>query len=219
MVDNAFYDSHSKRTNEWYTPLSVYEPLNREFNFTTDAAAEPTNRLGCKVFFTKQQNGLESSKWVGNVWINPPYSDPVYPVYKWVKTANDYSRRTGNVVVMLLRSTSEVAWFQDFVWDQRTDNWRQGVKVKYPDKRINFVPVKENQYGYSELDSSRGNNNTFASVIVIFNHGNNNNYCNKQQEKPPTPPPTGIRADDGPTTKTTMTTSEQVQQSSLTDWL
>jgi hypothetical protein len=60
-MDTNFYDKHINRTSEWYTPFDLYKELDSEFHFVTDPAAEPTNRLGCKVYITKSQNGLDSS--------------------------------------------------------------------------------------------------------------------------------------------------------------
>jgi phage N-6-adenine-methyltransferase len=108
MVDKAFYDTHSDTTSEWYTPLDIYTRLDNEFHFVTDAATELTNRLRCKIFLTERENGLDISKWQGPVFINPPYSNKKYPVYQWVKAADQYRNRTGNPVVMVLRSTTEV---------------------------------------------------------------------------------------------------------------
>lgn len=168
MMDTNFYDKHTNRTSEWYTPLDLYKELDNEFHFVTDPAAEPTNRLGCKVSITKSQNGLDNSKWKGPVFINPPYSDPDCPVYAWTKAAYGYNKCTGNAVVMLLRSTTEVKWFQDFVWDNSKRDFREGVKVRFPDKRLRFVKVEEQPEGQQQRKRGRSETPTFASVIVIF---------------------------------------------------
>jgi len=159
MVDSAFYDTHSNTTSEWYTPLDIYNKLDDEFHFVTDPAAEPTNRLGCKVFFTKQQNGLDYSKWQDSVFINPPYSEKKYPVYKWVKAASEYNKKTGNTVVMLIRATPSVEWFQDFVWNDKTHNWREGVTGRFIRGRIHFVRADGKEYDGSP---------SFDSMVVIF---------------------------------------------------
>jgi phage N-6-adenine-methyltransferase len=167
MVDSAFYDTHKDTTSEWYTPLSLFRELNEEFHFVTDAAAESSNRLGCQVFFTKDIDGLKDhiNRWQGTTFINPPYSDRDSSVYQWVEAASDYSKKTNNMVVMLLGSTTGVKWFQDFVWDDTKHNWRAGVKVRFPSKRLQFVSAKA---GASKKHKSGC---TFASIIVIFSGG------------------------------------------------
>jgi hypothetical protein len=83
---------------------------------------------------------------------------------------------------MLLRSTSEVEWFQDFIWDERIHEWRPGVRARYPDKRISFLKAAEDENG--QLSSPAAvpkDNNTFASVIVIFNHHNKTNHYQQQE--------------------------------------
>ena len=60
------------KTVEHGTPSYIYEPLNREFEFTLDAAATKENAK-CKTYFTKENSGLLNS-WKGHtVWCNPPY--------------------------------------------------------------------------------------------------------------------------------------------------
>lgn len=181
-MDTNFYDKHTNQTSEWYTPLELYEELDSEFHFVTDPAAEATNRLGCKVYITKNQNGLDSFKWEGPVFINPPYSDPDFPVYAWTRAAYEYNKRTDNAVVMLLRSTTEVKWFQDFVWDNSKHDFREGVRVRFPDKRLRFVKVEEQFKGQHQRKRGSNINSetpTFASVILIF-----------KAWQPPTPTPT-----------------------------
>jgi len=95
MNSHALAVMTASETNEWYTPIDLFTKLNAEFNFTTDPCAEPTNRLGLPVFFTKEQDGL-SQEWKGNVFINPPY-DQVEA--KWLKKASEYR---GGVVAFLL---------------------------------------------------------------------------------------------------------------------
>ena len=73
-----------------YTSLDIYRELDDEFHFTTDPFAEPTNRLGCKVFFTKVTDGLKNvDSWQGEVFINPRYSREPAVTTAWIKTASE----------------------------------------------------------------------------------------------------------------------------------
>jgi phage N-6-adenine-methyltransferase len=53
----------SSETNEWYTPLSVFEPLNNEFNFTLDPCATPASAK-CAKYYTIEDDGLKQN-WGG----------------------------------------------------------------------------------------------------------------------------------------------------------
>ena len=47
-------------------------------------------------------------EWVGNVFVNPPYSN----VTPWIKRAIDHHNKTGHTVVMLLKHDSSTKWFR-----------------------------------------------------------------------------------------------------------
>ena len=53
----------SKKSDEWQTPLDLFEDLDREFHFDLDACATPENTM-CPEYFTKEQDGLEQN-WGG----------------------------------------------------------------------------------------------------------------------------------------------------------
>ena len=53
----------SSNSDEWATPLGIYEELNKEFNFNLDPCATATNAK-CLKFFTKETDGL-SQAWGG----------------------------------------------------------------------------------------------------------------------------------------------------------
>lgn len=54
---SGYYQTQNS-TPERYTHTDLNRKLDEEFHFTTDPCAEPTNRLGCKIFYTKQDDGL-----------------------------------------------------------------------------------------------------------------------------------------------------------------
>lgn len=53
----------SKNSDEWQTPLDLFQDLDREFHFDLDACATPENAM-CPEYFTKEQDGLEQN-WGG----------------------------------------------------------------------------------------------------------------------------------------------------------
>ena len=97
----------SSKTDDWETPQTVFDELDKEFHFTLDVAASPTNAK-CADYFTKEQDGL-AQDWRGVVWCNPPYGREVG---KWVAKA----AAADALVVMLLPARTDTAWFHDYIY-------------------------------------------------------------------------------------------------------
>lgn len=95
----------------WQTPPEIYAALNREFNFTGDAAASSLNHLH-PVYLTEQQDALTEEWGVyfppGYIWINPPYSD----IGPWVKKASTIGSDIHGAVMLVPADTS-VGWFRE----------------------------------------------------------------------------------------------------------
>lgn len=60
MVSKVLFSSNS---DEWSTPLDVFNNLNNEFDFNLDVCATTANHK-CKNFFTQIDDGL-SKNWGG----------------------------------------------------------------------------------------------------------------------------------------------------------
>ncbi len=90
----------SSLTDEWRTPKSLFDKLDKEFKFDSDPCPSGKRRLkkGLKKRFGKR------------VFINPPYSE----IRDWVESAfNHY--RSGNLVVMLIPSRTDTRYWHDFI--------------------------------------------------------------------------------------------------------
>ena len=135
----------TSKDQNYETPQWVWYRLNEYYGFTTDPCTTKENPLGCKVFFTPENNGLDWKKWQGKVFINPPYSRDTQ--HLWVKEAIRYFKETGNTVVMLLPSRTEVRLYQDIIYKNMSF--------------INFIG-KRLQFNNSE------NSAPFGSAIVVF---------------------------------------------------
>lgn len=86
MIDRSLFSSNY---DEWETPRDFFESLNKEFDFTLDAASSDENAL-CEKHFTKEQDALKQSwQTSGAVWCNPPYGRGIG---KWMKKAFEESR-------------------------------------------------------------------------------------------------------------------------------
>jgi phage N-6-adenine-methyltransferase len=101
--DTAFL-SHKQ---DWETPRSIFEPLNKEFHFTLDTCATADNAK-CEKYFTLEENGLKQ-EWQGVCWMNPPFGDKA----KWIKKAFKESVK-GATVVCLVPARTNTNWWHDY---------------------------------------------------------------------------------------------------------
>lgn len=60
MINKGLFSS---KTNEWATPVALFEELNAEFHFDLDPCATPGNAK-CAEFYTIEKNGL-AQNWGG----------------------------------------------------------------------------------------------------------------------------------------------------------
>ena len=91
------------------TPNSIFDPLDEEFGFTLDVAADKFNSK-CEKFFTESDNSLVQD-WSNDVcWMNPPFGRQIK---LFVEKAYKESRK-GAIVVCLLPVRSNTGWWHDY---------------------------------------------------------------------------------------------------------
>jgi len=130
--------------DQWATPPALFEALDREFGpFVLDAAAFPGNAK-CARFWTPAENGLAQPWGPGPTWCNPPYSDPG----PWCRKATAEAL-AGNLSVLLLKSDTGTAWFQDDIAGK--------AEVIFLRPRVRFVGAP--------------NQAPFPSVLAIYRPG------------------------------------------------
>ena len=102
----------SSETNEWSTPKSFFDLLNKEFKFNLDPCATKENAK-CKKFFTEKEDGLEKS-WGGyRVFCNPPYGRNLK---YWVKKAYEESKKKSTLVVLLIPARTDTSYFHEYIY-------------------------------------------------------------------------------------------------------
>jgi len=100
----------SSRTDEWATPLWLFNALNREFAFTLDPCSSHENAT-CARHFTPAENGLVQS-WANEVvWMNPPYGRTIGA---WVAKAHESSQNEQATVVCLLPARTDTRWWHRY---------------------------------------------------------------------------------------------------------
>ena len=119
----------SSRRNDWATPWSLFNAVNKEFLFELDAAASRGNAK-CLKFYTEEDDGL-SKDWSsdvngGAVWLNPPYGRDIK---LWVEKAYSESKK-GCCVVVLTFVRTDTKWWNDYAM--------QAAEIRLITGRISF---------------------------------------------------------------------------------
>lgn len=139
MINSGLFSS---KTNEWATPLALFQELDKEFGFTLDPCATPQNAK-CKKFYTLEDDGLKQN-WGGHrVFCNPPYGREIG---RWVEKCYREAQR-GALVVALIPARTDTRYFHEFVW-------KKAKEIRFLRGRLHFNESKQAA--------------PFPSMIVIF---------------------------------------------------
>ena len=95
----------SSETNEWSTPIDLYNSLDEIYNFTLDPCATKESAK-CDKFFTIEDDGLKQDWTKDTVFMNPPYGREIKD---WVKKAYEESLK-GATVVCLIPSRTDTKY-------------------------------------------------------------------------------------------------------------
>lgn len=91
----------SSMTDEWRTPQSLFDKLDKEFNFDSDPCPMEDKPLKKGLILHGQR-----------MFVNPPYSK----IAKWVMDCYYYSFHVA-LVVMLIPSRTDTRWWHDYVME------------------------------------------------------------------------------------------------------
>jgi phage N-6-adenine-methyltransferase len=122
---------NSSKSVEWSTPQSLFDSLDRLFHFSLDPCATRENAK-CKLFFTKEDDGL-AQDWSGlRVFCNPPYGDQIG---KWARKCFE-SSQAGALVVLLVPSRTDTVWFHEWVQYKAEIHFMKG-RQRFGDAKSN----------------------------------------------------------------------------------
>lgn len=112
----------SSGKDDWETPKSFFEQLDKEFHFTLDPCSSHENAK-CKKHYTIEDDGLCKS-WEGEtVFCNPPYSVKGGQD-KWVKKCYEESKKFDTVVVALIPARTDTNRFHEYIWNGKAKEIR-----------------------------------------------------------------------------------------------
>lgn len=101
VISSADCKRLSERFNSdiWGTPLWVIEMARQVMgSVDLDPCTQPQNPTGATKFFTEEDDGL-AQEWSGNVWMNPPYSDPLPWMKKLVESVQSGSVKSAIALI------------------------------------------------------------------------------------------------------------------------
>ena len=137
MEKNVHVENNSGE-NEWYTPVFIIDAARKVMgSIDTDPASSALANETVKAgeYFTKENSGLTQS-WKGNVWLNPPYAQPLISEFcKKVKTEN----KNYNQAIILVNNGTETGWFGTLV--------SVASAICFPKSRIKFIDKAGNPSG------------------------------------------------------------------------
>ena len=107
----GFAKKFESAKQDWTTPDELFAPIDAEFSFTLDAAADAKNTKA-KLFFTSENDGLQQDWGHNTVWLNPPYGERAGKLSDWIKKSLSASYN-GATVVMLIPARTNTNWFHD----------------------------------------------------------------------------------------------------------
>jgi len=114
-------------SDDWYTPPFIFEALGLEFEMDVSAPPIGVPWIPAKRFLSLIDDGL-ATEWTGKVWMNPPYSDPLPWIIKFLTH--------GNGVALIPTSTGQ--WMLKF-WESEAA-WLMLPPIKFV--RSNLVQAK-----------------------------------------------------------------------------
>jgi len=128
--------SQNSGENEWYTPSAYIGAATLTLGLIDldPASSEAANGVvGASNFFSIEDNGLDQ-EWIGNVWMNPPYAQPLVAQF-CEKMSAEYKAGHTLQAIVLVNNATETAWFQDLAFSCSAICLPRGrVKFWAPDK-------------------------------------------------------------------------------------
>jgi len=127
--------SNNSGENEWYTPECYIESAKKVMgNIDLDpASSEIANQtVKANLFYSQEEDGL-SKEWFGNVWMNPPYSQPL--IFQFITKLVESNKI--NQAIVLVNNGTETQWGQLLLSNSNAVCFHQS-RIRFIDKYGNL---------------------------------------------------------------------------------
>jgi hypothetical protein len=155
---------HNGGNNEWYTPKKYIDSARKAMG-TIDvdpASTDIANKtVLANIYYDINQNGLKQN-WIGNVWMNPPYSQPLIADF-CLKLKSEIVCGNTKQACVLVNNATETKWFKILI--------SVSSAICFPSGRIKFVDPSGN-YGSAPL---QGQSILYSGINIkrfVFNFKN-----------------------------------------------
>lgn len=101
--------SNNSGNNEWYTPKAYAQSAKLvmgSIDLDPASSAAANKVIEASVFYDEESNGL-NKQWFGNIWMNPPYSQPLIAAFIEKLISSEFSQ-----AIVLVNNATETAWGQ-----------------------------------------------------------------------------------------------------------
>lgn len=127
--------SNNSGENEWYTPECYIISAKKVMgNIDLDpASSEIANQtVNANLFYSQEEDGL-SKEWFGNVWMNPPYSQPL--IFQFITKLVESNKI--NQAIVLVNNGTETQWGQLLLSNSNAVCFHQS-RIRFIDKYGNL---------------------------------------------------------------------------------
>jgi len=162
---------HNSGENEWYTPSKYIEAARKTMGSIDldPASSDIANKIvKATTYYTIDKNGLEQI-WEGNVWMNPPYSQPDIE-YFIEKLTTDIQNKRINQACVLVNNATETHWFQILLGCSTSVCFHKG-RIKFIDKEGNLgeAPLQGQAILYFGNNKKEFYNNFSEFGTILWN--------------------------------------------------
>lgn len=141
--------------NEWFTPPEFIE-LARTCLGTIDldpASSEEAQKIvKAETFFSKEDDGLKQ-EWHGNVWLNPPYAQPLIAMFV-NRLCVQYKFGNVSAAILLTHNYTDTAWFHEIAGAANAICFTRG-RVKFYEGDHIAQPTQGQAFSYFGPDINR----------------------------------------------------------------
>jgi DNA N-6-adenine-methyltransferase (Dam) len=137
VVEEIPHVARNSGENEWYTPPAFIEAARTAMggiDCDPASSAIANQAVQASIYFDKESNGLVQ-RWSGNVWLNPPYAQPLISDFS-AAVVSKYQQREILRACILVNNATETDWFQMIL--------EAATAVCFPKSRIRFLDPEGN---------------------------------------------------------------------------